>query len=315
MSAIDADKPADAIVSDIKAHVDKFRQLTAEETQHFFSSLDGKGRQLLVQLLAERAGEPTDAIEENEVFLGRGPSSPPHAGDPQSQKSKSQQLLVMDSPSCRLTTTRSLEFRPSRGAMFLHMQGRTTVMRFVFLGLGSVIVATLFVNFYSRLQANISQSDLLKLSRPNPIQLPTTTLPPTRETTSPHVLPAVQTQSEVEAKPAAQVPVKVEPAVQAPPEVPAEVEPAAQAKPKVPAKVEPAAGAARAQVSSMKKQSRQPRAAQSTEQPWSRDADSFITYLFFGAKIHTARAEARPNRVWFRHQRQNRSNKFSIKGY
>ena len=100
-------------------------------------------------------------------------------------------------------------------------------MRFVFLGLGSVIVATLFVNFYSRLQANISQSDLLKLSRPNPTQLPTTTLPPTRETTSPHVLPAVQTQSEVEAKPAAQVPVKVEPAVQAPPEVPAEVEPAA----------------------------------------------------------------------------------------
>ena len=61
MSAIDADEPADAIVSDIKAHVDKFRQLTAEETQHFFSSLDGKGRQLLVQLLAGRAGEPTDA--------------------------------------------------------------------------------------------------------------------------------------------------------------------------------------------------------------------------------------------------------------
>ena len=174
-------------------------------------------------------------------------------------------------------------------------------MRFVFLGLGSVIVAMLFVNFYSLLQANISQSDLLKLSRPNPIQLPTATLPPTRETTSPHVLPAVQTQSEVEAKPAAQVPAKVESDVQAPPEVPAEVEPAARA--------------ARAQVSSMKKQSRQQRAAQSTEPPWSRDADSFITHLFFGTEIHAARAEARPNRVWFRHQRQNRSNKFSIKGY
>jgi hypothetical protein len=276
MSAIDADEPADAIVSDIKAHVDKFRQLTAEETQHFFSSLDGKGRQLLVQLLAERAGEPTNAIEENEVFLG-GRS---HAGDPQSQKSKSQQLLVMESPSCRLTTTRSLELRPSRGATFLHMQGRSTVMRFVFLGLGSVIVAMLFANFYSPLRANISQSDLLKLSRPNPIQLPTATLPPTRETTSLHVLPAVQTQSEVEAKPAAQVPAKVEPAVEAPPEVPAE--PAAQAKPKVPAEVEPAARAARAQVSSTNKQSRQQRAAQSTEPPWSRDADSFITYLFFG---------------------------------
>ena len=315
MSAIDADEPADAIVSDIKAHVDKFRQLTAEETQHFFSSLDGKGRQLLVQLLAERSGEPTDSIEENEAFLGRGPSSPPNAGDPQSQKSKSQQLLVMESPSCRLTTTRSLELRASPGATFLHMQGRGTVMRFVFLGLGSVIVAMLFVNFYSLLQANISQSDL-KLSRPSPIQLPTATPPPTRDTTSPHVLaPAVQTQSEVEAKPAAQVPAKVEPAVQAPPEIPAELEPAAQAKPKVLAKVEPAAHAARAQVSSMKKQSRQQQAAQSTEPPWSRDADSFITHLFFGTKIQAARAEARPKRVWFRQQRQNRSNKFSIKGY
>lgn len=188
-------------------------------------------------------------------------------------------------------------------------------MRFVFLGFGSVIVAMLFVNFYSLLQATISQSDLLKLSRPNPIQLSTATLPPTRETTSPIVLPAVQTQSEVEAKPAAQVPTKVEPAVEAPPEVPAEVEPAAQAKPNVPAKVEPAARAARAQVSSIDKQSRQQRAAQSTEPSWSRDADSFITYLFFGTEIHAARAEARPNRVWFRHQRQNRSNKFSIKGY
>jgi hypothetical protein len=275
MSAIDADEPADAIVSDIKAHVDKFRQLSAEETQHFFSSLDGKGRQLLVQLLAERAGEPIDSragepidsIEENnEAFLGRGLSSPPHAGDPQSQKSKSQQLLVMES--CRPTTTRSLELRPSPGATFLHMQGRGTVMRFVFLGLGSVIVAMLCANFYSLLQANISQSDLLKLSRPSPIQLPTATLPPTRDTTSPHVLaPAVQTQSEVEAKPAVQVPAKVEPAVQAPPEIPAEVEPAAQAKPKVLAKVEPAARAARAQVSSMKKESRQQQAAQSTEPP------------------------------------------------
>ena len=125
MSAIDADEPADATVRDIKAHVDKFRQLTAEETQHFFSSLDSTGRQLLVQLLTERAGEPKDAIEENEVFLGRGPSSPPHGGDPQSQKSKSQQLVVMESPSCRLTTTRSLEFRRSRGATFLYMHGRT----------------------------------------------------------------------------------------------------------------------------------------------------------------------------------------------
>src|SRR5262245_36193951 len=111
MSAIEADRP-DAI--EIKAHVDKFGQLTDEENQRFFSSLDSKGRQLLIQLLAERsgeptdshAGEPTDSVEENEVFLGRGPSSPPHASDPQTQKSQSRQLVVLESS--------------------LHMQGRST---------------------------------------------------------------------------------------------------------------------------------------------------------------------------------------------
>lgn len=288
MSAIDADE-SDAI--DIKAHVDKFQQLTDEENHRFFSSLDSKGRQLLVQLLAERAGEPTDSragkptdsIEENEVFLGRGPSSPPHAGDPQTQKSQSRQLVVMESP--------------------LHMQGRSTVMRVVFLGLSSAIVAILFVNFYSLLQANINQFDLLKLS--------TAILAPTRDTTSPYVLaPVVQTQSEVEAKPAAQVPANVEPAAQAALETPAKVEPYAQSPPQVPVKVEPLAPAARVQAPPLTKQSRQQRAAQSTEPRWSRDANSFITYLFFG-KIHAARAEARPNR----HQRQNRSNKLSIKDY
>jgi hypothetical protein len=277
MSAIDADEP-DAI--NIKAHVDKFQQLTDEENHRFFSSLDSKGRQLLVQLLAERAGEPTD-----------------------SQKSQSRQLAVMESPSCRLTTTPSLELRPSRGATFLHMQGRSTVMRVVFLGLGSVIVAILFVNFYSLLQANISQFDLLKL--------PTAILPPTRDTTSPHVLaPAVQTQSEVEAQPAAQVPANVEPAAQAALEA-SKVEPYAQLAPQVPVKVEPLAQAARVQAPPLKKQSSQQRAAQSTEPRWSRDANSFITYLFFGPKIYATRAEARPNR----HQRQNRSNKLSIKDY
>ena len=172
MSAIDADEP-DAI--EIKAHVDKFRQLTDEENHRFFSCLDSKGRQLLVQLLAERAGEPTDSragkptdsIEENEVFLGGAPSSPPHASDPPTQKSQSRQLVVMKSP--------------------LHMQGRSTVVRIVFLGLSSVIVAILFVNFYSLLQANISQFDLLKL--------PTAILLATRDTPSPHVLaPAVHSR-------------------------------------------------------------------------------------------------------------------------
>ena len=271
MSGIDADKHLDAVVSDFKAHIGNFRPLTEEEKQRFFNSLDSEGR----QLLAERAGEPTDStvstdstdsIEEDEVFPDRGPSFPLHAGDPQSQKSKSQQLLVMEAPSCRLTTTRSLALCSSRSVT--HVQGRSAVTRFVFLAVSSAIVAVLFVNFYYLLRAGISQSDLLKSSRPNPLQFPTATPAPARDTTSPPMLalPA-QSQSGAEAQPAAQVPAKVKPAVQATPEIPA--------------KVEPAARAARAQAQPTKKRS-QRRVARSTEPSWSRDADSFISYLFFG---------------------------------
>jgi hypothetical protein len=73
-----------------------------------------------------------------------------------------------------------------------------------------------------------------------------------------------------------------QPTAQAETEEPAKVEPAAEAAPEIPAKIEPAARAPRAQAPSRKKQSHQQRAAQSTDPPWSRDADSFIRYIFFG---------------------------------
>jgi hypothetical protein len=271
MSVKDAGKHLDAVVSDFKAHVTSgsdsldFQPLTKEEQELFFGSSDSEGRQLLAECSGE-AIDSTDSIEENEVFLGRGLSFPPHAGVSQSQKSKSQQpyALRMEPSSCRVTTTRSLELCPSRGVTRV----RSAVTRFVFLAVGSAIVAVLFVNFYSLLRAGISQSDPLKSSHPNSIQFSTATPTPARDTTSPPMLalPA-QSRSEAEAQPAAQVP--------------AEAEPAVQATPQIPAKIEPAARAARAQAQPTKKRS-QRRVAQSTEPSWSRDADSFISYLFFG---------------------------------
>jgi outer membrane biosynthesis protein TonB len=102
------------------------------------------------------------------------------------------------------------------------------------------------------------------------------------------VEPTAQAETEEPAKvePAAEaapeIPAKIEPTAQAETEEPAKVEPAAEAAPEIPAKIEPAARAPRAQAPSRKKQSHQQRAAQSTDPPWSRDADSFIRYIFFG---------------------------------
>jgi hypothetical protein len=102
------------------------------------------------------------------------------------------------------------------------------------------------------------------------------------------VEPAAQAETEEPAKiePTAQAeteePAKIEPTAQAETEEPAKVEPIAQAEAEEPAKIEPTARAPRAQAPSRRKQSHQQRAAQSTDPPWSRDADSFIRYIFFG---------------------------------
>jgi hypothetical protein len=94
--------------------------------------------------------------------------------------------------------------------------------------------------------------------------------------------PEIPAKVEPTAEAALEIPAKVEPAAEAAPEIPAKVEPTAEAAPEIPAKVEPVARAPRAQAPSRKKQSQQQRAAQSTDPPWSRDADSFIRYIFFG---------------------------------
>jgi hypothetical protein len=225
MSAIDADKL-----------FYQFRGLTTEEKQHLWSSLGGEGR----YLLAER-------------ILAGGPSSPPHAGGPQSQKSKTEQPYALPAKSSRL-------------------RDRSAVKRFVVTPLVSVIVALLVVNFYpllgSSLRGSIIELDLPKPSSPNSLQVLTATPEPTRDTTSPPVVaPEPQSQSEAEAEPAAQMSTNIGPAVRPPPQIPANVQPAARL--------------ARAQ-ELPRKQSRQQRAAQLPEPAWSRDADSFITYLFFG---------------------------------
>lgn len=223
MSAIDADKL-----------FYEFQALTTEEKQHFWSSLNGEGRYLLARRI-----------------LDGGPSPPPDASGPQSQKSKTEQPYALPVKSSRL-------------------QDRSAVERFVVPPLVSVIVFLLVVNFYPPLRSSLrgSEPDLPKPSSPNSLQVLTATPGPTRDTTSPPVaVPEPQSQSEAEAEPAAQMPANIGPAVQPPPQIPANVQPAARS--------------ARAQ-ESPRKQSRQQRAAQLPEPAWSRDADSFITYLFFG---------------------------------
>jgi hypothetical protein len=97
------------------------------------------------------------------------------------------------------------------------------------------------------------------------------------------VEPTAQAEPEEQASTAQAEPEEqVEAAAQAEPEEPAKIEAAAEAAPEIPAKVEPGARAPRAQAPFRKKQSHQRRAAQSTDPPWSRDADSFIRYIFFG---------------------------------
>ena len=104
------------------------------------------------------------------------------------------------------------------------------------------------------------------------------TAPPSAPDTTLEVALAAQPK----AQSAPDIRAKVEPTAEAAPESLAKVEPTAEAAPKSPAKVEPAARGPRAQAPSRKKQSHQQRAAQSTDPPWSRDADSFIRYIFFG---------------------------------
>jgi hypothetical protein len=111
----------------------------------------------------------------------------------------------------------------------------------------------------------------------SPTQSLGTAPPPAPETTSEAILAArPKPQS------APEIPAKVEPEARAAPEIPARVEPAARAAPEVPAKVEPAARAARAQAPPMKKRIISREQLHRQNRHWSRDADSFIRYLFFG---------------------------------
>lgn len=126
-------------------------------------------------------------------------------------------------------------------------------MRFVFPVLISVMIAMLFVSFYARLPPqlpfSISESDLPKPSRSNPIQV-LSTLPAPDVTPEPALAAVAATPapaSDNTPEPAL-APVAATPAP-APDETP---EPALTAAPKVP-KVKPAADSARAEAPPKKK--------------------------------------------------------------
>jgi hypothetical protein len=133
------------------------------------------------------------------------------------------------------------------------------------------------------LGVSTSETDLPKPSRPDPLQVLTATPSPTPDVKPPPVLaPAVQTKSVVEAQASPEIPAKIEPTAEATPEIPTKIEPAAEAAPEIPAKIEPETRAARAQAPPMKKRVMNRDQLYRQNHDWSLNADSFLTYLFFG---------------------------------
>jgi len=149
------------------------------------------------------------------------------------------------------------------------------VLQFVLPPLVFAIVFILVLNFYpvsdSSLPSSVNLTDPIKRSDSDASQIAFATPDFASETkmTSARDIPV---QAEVEAVPQTQEPTKPEPAV--------------QASPQISGKVEPTVRKTRAQASSTRKQgpqrSQSTRPAWLTEPAWAQNADSFMSYLFFG---------------------------------
>jgi len=255
MSVIDAENVA--VVGNIQPYASddsdthEFRPLTEEEKQNFVSFADNSAR----QFAAEKPDDATNSIEDD--------------------VSASRELLFVpptEQPLAPLMDSSPLEFRSNQVAKRLHKQDRSVMLQFVFPLLVSVIAFFLVLNYprlHFSLPINIHQTD--QPSTSNPIPIPAARPESTPDMTAP-ALTAAPVVPAVEA-PAAQMPATLEPAVQEPPQISTKSQPAARAK---------------AQSLAMKKQSHQQRAAQLAEPAWlagpawSRNADSFIRFLYFG---------------------------------
>jgi len=240
------------------------RPLTEEEKQLFAELVAKSGR----RFLAAMADQAINSIEESEEFAeSKLQAVPPdeHPVVPELESSRS------------LMPVRNLKFQSPQVAMSLHRRVRSLLVQFLLPALVCAIVFLLVLNFYplvgSSLPPSARQTDGLISLAPNQPKIEIATPASASGTTgaAAHDSPV---RSEVEALPATQVL--------------AEPDPAIPARPQISEKVQPTVRKPTAQASSIKKQSQQHRSTQLTEPAWStgpawsRNADSFVTFLFFG---------------------------------
>ena len=257
MSVIDAENVA--VVGNIQSYASddsdthEFRPLTEEEKQNFVRFADTSSR----QAAEEKPDDATNSIEDNDI-------------------SASRELLFLpptEQPLAPLMDSSPLEFRSNQVATCRHKQDRSVMLQFVVPLLVSVIAFFLVLNYpllHFSLPVNIQQTE--QTSASNPLPVLAATPEPTSDMTAP-ALPAAPVVPAVEAPPATQMPATIEPALQEPPQISTKSQPVTRAK---------------AQASPMKKQNHQQRAAQLAEPAWlagpawSRDAGSFMRFLYFG---------------------------------
>jgi hypothetical protein len=265
MSVLDAEDD----INDIRAHVSdgsdthEFRPLSEEEKQQFLSLVDSNAG----RLFAEQT-EP-NSVERNMQETGVSAASELPV------LSAAEQPLVplADSSHCEVTirnlNVRTSQLAPSR----LHEQNRSVALQVILPLLVSVIVFFLVINFYplsnSWISTSTNQADKLSDSTRNPIAILTAIPDSPPEVAKPPASDA-RVQSEIEVAPANQETANKESTEQTPPQVSTTVKPTAQTM--------------RGQAK--KKRGHQQRVAQLTEPSWltgpswSRNADSFIKFLF-----------------------------------
>ena len=269
MSAVDTEKQVDVAVGDIKAHfgngsdTHEFQPLSEEEKQQFLRLADSR------RFFAEEADLATNSVEQDTQEDGGS------AGRELLLLPAAEQPLVplIESSRCE-GRIRNLDVG-SQVAPSGPEQNRSVVLRVIVPLLVSVIVFFLVLNFYPLLHSwmptSTNQAHELGTSTSNPLTIPTAipNSPPRIAETTVLVAPV---QSDIEVPPAPQDTASRKSSDQPPPQVSTTVKPTAHTM--------------RGQAK--RKPGHQQRVTQVTEPSWlmepswSRDADSFIRFLYFG---------------------------------
>ena len=264
MSVVDAEVIKDDASNGSNKH--EFQPLSEEEKQQFLRLADNNAGRLFVEETDQAANSVEQNISEDEVSAGRELLLLPASEQP---------LVPLIESSHYRETIRNLDVCTGQIAPSGPEQNRSVVLRVIVPVLVSVIVFFLVLNFYplkrSWMPTSTNQAHELGAATSNPLTIPTAipnSLPKIAEST---VLEG-PVQSDVEVPPA--------------PRDTASQKSSDQPPPQVSSTVKPAAHTMRGQAK--RKPGHQQRVTQVTEPSWlmepswSRDADSFIRFLYFG---------------------------------